>query len=179
MFGMWASGAEVLNAPAQESFPAPPAERALIYTVDRENKLTPLPFEAGTTPLRIETVAGSDKKSYVELKGERAATLIENDSPRFYLFVPDQANVHPPLIVRLTPRRGARRLTAMAQRGQRGFAVASEEIIKPHYRVLARADGMLFMEVRPRQSLLPGEYAIIGSDLARIATFSVVAASNP
>jgi hypothetical protein len=34
------------------------------------------------------------------------------------------------------------------------------------------------MEVRPRVSLIPGEYAIIGDDLARIATFRVTAAAN-
>jgi len=35
-------------------------------------------------------------------------------------------------------------------------------------------DEQVFMELRPRGSLMPGEYAIIGDDLARIATFRVV-----
>jgi hypothetical protein len=34
------------------------------------------------------------------------------------------------------------------------------------------------MEIRPRASLMPGEYAIIGDDLARIATFRVVLTAN-
>ena len=164
---------------SQESFPAPPVERGSIYFADEKNALVPLPFEGGTTPLRINEVAGSDKIKYVELKGERAATTIKSDAPRFYLFVPDQANVHPPFLVRLTTKRGVRRVTAMMQRGQRGFAIDSEEIVKPHYRVIARDGGMLYMEVRAREPLLPGEYAIVGTDLARIATFRVVAASNP
>ena len=164
---------------AQESFPAPPAERGSIYIVKEKNELVPLPFETGTTPLRVNDVASSNKTSYVELKGERAATVITNDAPRFYLFVPDQPNVHPPLLVRLTTRRGARRVRAMAQEGLRGFGIAAEEIIKPHYRALGRpGDGMLYMEVRAREPLLPGEYAIVGTDLARIATFRVATASN-
>lgn len=163
---------------AQNAFPALPADRTLIYVADEKNALAPLPFEKGTTPLRTDAVAGSDKRSYVELKGEHAATVIAYEAPRFYLFVPDQSGVHPPFLVRLTERRGARRVTAMAQKNLRGFAVASEEIIKPHYRVLAREGGMLFMEVRARDSLLPGEYAIIGADLARVATFRIPPASN-
>ncbi len=166
-------------ASAQDAFPAPPADQTLIYVADKGNALAPLPFERGATPLRADAVAGSDKRSYVELKGDRAATVIANDVPRFYLFVPDQSGVHPPFLVRLTERRGARRVTAMAQKNLRGFAVASEEIVKPHYRVLARDGGMLFMEVRPRLSLLPGEYAIIGTDLARVATFRIQPTSNP
>ncbi len=133
----------------------------------------------GTTPLRPDVVAKSDKRSYIELKGERGATTIADAAPRFYLFVPDRAGEHPPFIVRLANKRGARRVTAMAQRGLRGFAIASEEIIKPHYRVLAHDGGMVYMEIRPREALLPGEYAIIGTDLTRIATFRVAAASNP
>ena len=61
--------------------------------------------------------------------------------------------------------------------GMRGFAIASEEIIKPMVRVLARDGDMVFMEVRPRTSLVPGEYAIIGDDVTRVATFRVTEAS--
>jgi hypothetical protein len=35
------------------------------------------------------------------------------------------------------------------------------------------------MEIRPRTSLVPGEYAIIGDDLTRIATFRVATESMP
>jgi hypothetical protein len=39
--------------------------------------------------------------------------------------------------------------------------------------VLAKSGEEVFIELRPRGSLVPGEYAIIGDDLARIATFRV------
>jgi hypothetical protein len=158
---------------AQETFPAPPADRTLIYVADERGALSPLTFETGTTPLNVEAVAKGDKRSYVELRGERAATAIKNMEPRFYLFLPDDAHAKPPFIVRLTERRGARRVTAMAQKGYKGFAVDSEEIIKPHYRVLGRESGQTFMEIRTREPLMPGEYAIIGTDLQRVATFRV------
>ena len=78
--------------------------------------------------------------------------------------------------MRLTQKRGARRVVAMAKKGYKGFAIGSEEIVKPHYRVLGREGGMLFMEVRTREPLLLGEYAIIGTDLKQIATFGIAGA---
>jgi hypothetical protein len=174
-----ASGSRFNLLPAQERLPAPPADRTLIYFGDGQSALQPLGFETGTTPLRVETVAKGDKRSYVELRGESSPTLITNIEPRFYLFLPDDGNAKPPLIVRLTERRGARRVTAIAQKGYKGFAIDSEEIIKPHYRVLGREAGQVFMEIRPRDPLMLGEYAIIGADLKRIATFRIAAASNP
>jgi hypothetical protein len=164
----------------QESFPAPPADRTLIYFADVTKKLVPLPFETSETSLRVHEVARSDKRSYVEIKGESASTVIKNDAPRFYLFVPDEKDVHTPFLVRLESKGRARRVTAMRQRGQRGFAIDSEEIIMPHYRVLARDGGMLYMEFRARQPLPPGEYAFVGADLQRIATFRIGASpENP
>ena len=163
----------------QETFPAPPADRTLIYFADEANKLTPLPFEVGETPLRVDELARSDKRSYVEIKGESASTVVTGDAPRFYLFVPDEKNVHTPFLVRLEKKRNGRRVTAMRQRGQRGFAIDSEEIIMPHYRVLARDGGMLYMEFRARQPLVPGEYAFVGADLQRIATFRIGANRAP
>ncbi|HVS21157.1 MAG TPA: hypothetical protein VHD88_04875, partial [Pyrinomonadaceae bacterium] len=75
---------------------------------------------------------------------------------------------------------GARRVTAIAQRGLSGFAISSEEIVKPSVRVLTRVEGdQVFLELRPRASLAPGEYAIIGDDLTRIATFRVAEAPQP
>jgi hypothetical protein len=112
------------------------------------------------------------------LKGESAATTLKTNEPRFYLFVPDVPNAHPPFIVSLTERRGARRVTALAQKGLKGFAVDSEQIVKPHYRVLSREGGLIYMEIRPREWLTPGEYAIIGTDLERIATFRLAGASQ-
>lgn len=163
--------------PAQDTFPAPPADHTLIYVADKSKVLAALPFEEATTPLSMEKAAGSDKRSYIELKGESAATALETIEPRFYLFVPDAANTHPPFIVSLTAKRGARRVTAMAQKGLKGFAIDSAGIIKPHYRVLGSRDGLLYMEIRPREMLLPGEYAIIGTDLRRVATFRIPTAA--
>ena len=163
----------------QESFPTPPADRSLVYLADEKGALAALPLETGTMPIKTDEAAKSDKVSYVELKGASAATLARGDDPRLYVFVPDQPGAHPPFLVRLTPKRGARRVTAITQRGLRGYAIASEEIVKPHYRVLARDGGMVYMEIRPREPLLPGEYAIVGTDLQRIATFRVAGAAIP
>lgn len=160
----------------QESIPAPPADRTLIYwrSSEKGGALVPLHVEAGTSPLRMEAVATSDKTGRLELKGERSATLISADEPHFFLFVPE-GGAHPPLLVRLESKRSVRRVGVMTERGQRGFAIASSEIVKPHYRVLSREGGMIYMEVWGREPLLPGEYAFIGSDMARIYTFSLQA----
>jgi hypothetical protein len=163
-----------LASVVQESFPAPPSDRTLVYwRSEKDGGLTPLPFEAGTTPLRMDALASNDKMSRLELKGEHASTVIGIYEPHFFLFVQDSAGVHPPLLVHLKGKQGARRVSVMAQRGQRGFAIASAEIVKPHYRVLARDGNMMYMEVWGREPLQPGEYAFIGSDLARLATFGV------
>jgi hypothetical protein len=161
---------------AQEFVPAPPPDRALIYVLDDQKRLAALPFEPGQTPLRPDLVAKTEKLGYVEIKGEHSATVLKADA-RFFLFTNEKQGTHPPFLVWLTGHRGARRVTALTQPGMRGFAIASEEIIKPAVRVLARDGDMVFMEVRPRASLVPGEYAIIGDDLTRIATFRVTEAS--
>jgi hypothetical protein len=173
-----ALNATAFSGLAQADYPAPPADRTLVYIVDEKGALAPLAFEAGTTPLRVEEVAKGDKRSYVEVKGERSQTIITRDEPRFYLFVSDEANAKPPFIVRLTEKGKARRVGAMAQKGYKGFAIDSGEIVKPHYRVLARENGMYFMEIRTREPLMLGEYAIIGSDLSRVATFRIAAAGD-
>src|ERR1051325_289223 len=164
---------------AQDSIPTPPADRTLIYLADERGALTAWPLETGTMPIKTDDVAKSDKISYVELKGASAATLVKTDEPRLYVFVPDQKDAHPPFLVRLTNKRGARRVTAITQRGLRGYAIASEEIVKPRYRVLGRDGGMVYMEIRPREALLPGEYAIVGTDLQRISTFRVAPVCLP
>lgn len=166
------SGSTASRRAVQQTFPAPPSDRTLIYWW-ADAALKPLPLETGTTTLHPEVPAGSDRMGRVELKGETATTVIGDSEPHFFLFVPDASGVHPPLLVRLTSKRGARRVTAMAQRGQRGFAIVSEEIVKPHYRVLARDGGVIYMEVWGREPLQSGEYAFIGSELGRIATFNI------
>ena len=163
---------------AQEFLPSPPSDRALIYTLDGQNKLLPLPFEQGQTPLHPEQVAKSTKISYIEFKGEHAATIFRTATPRLFLFTYQRPGAHPPFLVWLTPHKDARRVTAIVQRGMSGYAISSEEIIKPTIRGLVKDGELVFMEVRPRVSLMPGEYAIIGDDLARIATFRVVTAGN-
>jgi hypothetical protein len=172
VFSSRSVGWQGLTAP-QQTFPAPPADRALVYLASAGGALEALPFEAGATPLKAEMVAANDKRSYIELKGAEAAKVISETLPRIYLFVADAAGGHPPFLVRLTEKGKARRVTAMAQKGLKGYAIDSEEIVKPHYRVLLREGGMLYMEITPRESLLPGEYAIIGTDLQRVATFRV------
>ncbi len=166
------------NGRAQEFLPSPPPDRSLIYTLDDQNKLVPLPFEQGRTPLRTEAVAKSTQVSYIELKGEHAVTVFKTSTPRVFLFTYERPGAHPPFLVWLTPHKGARRVTVIAQRGLSGFAISSEEIIKPTVRGLVKDGDLVFMEVRPRTSLIPGEYAIIGDDLARIATFRVITAAG-
>jgi len=158
----------------QEFLPSLPADRSLIYILDEQNKLVPLPFEQGQTSLHPERTARSTKVSFIELKGEHAATIFKSATPRLFLFTYQRTGTHPPFLVWLTPHRGARRVTAITQRGLSGFAISSEEIIKPSVRVLAKDGDQVFMEVRPRASLMTGEYAIIGDDLTRIATFRVM-----
>jgi len=163
---------------AQEYLPSPPADRVLIYILDDQNKLVPLRFEQGQTPLHSDQVAKGTKVSFIELKGEHSAMTLTT-SPRLFLFTSGRQGTHPPFLVWLTPHRGARRVTAIAQKGMQGFAIDSEAIIKPSIRVLARLDGdQVFVELRPRSSLIAGEYAIIGDDLTRIVTFRVVAGAT-
>ena len=163
----------------QTARPSPPADRTLIYRLDEAGALVPLAFETGVTPLRVNEVARSRRASHIELRGAHSATVIANEYPRFYLFVPDEPNARPPLLVWLTPRRDARRVTAVAERGLAGFAIASPEIIRPRYLTLAREGGMQFLEVTAREALMPGEFAFIGSDLTRIATFRISIATLP
>jgi hypothetical protein len=158
----------------QETIPSPPADRSLVYIADKSGALVALPFETGSTSLKPLEVAGSDKTGFIELKGSQSTSKVSESLPRIYMFVRDEPNQHPPFLVQLTQRRGDRRVTATAQKGHKGFAIDSDQIVKPHYRVLARDGGMLFMEVRPRQPLTASSFAIVGSDLQHIATFDVI-----
>ena len=162
----------------QNVYPEPPTDRALIYLGDAKNSLTALPVEAATSKLRLNEVARSDKSGYLELQGEHAVTATRDPLPHFYLFVKDVQGVRPPFIVRLTEKGKGRRFAVMTQKGLGGFAVPSEQIIKGRLLVLKREDGMLFMQVSPREPLQPGEYAFVGADPSRIATFRITGESN-
>ena len=165
------------RAAAQEFMPSPPADRELVYVLDQDKKLVALPFEKAETPLRRDQVAKETKSSYVELKGEHSATLLGQDQ-RIFLFTLERGGAHPSMIVWLTPRKGARRVTAIAQKGLAGFAISAADIVKPSVRGLAKEGDVIFVELRPRVSLAPGEYAIIGEDLNRVATFRVASSNN-
>jgi hypothetical protein len=160
---------------AQDFLPWPPADRASVYFLNTRNELIALPFEVGRTQLGTSRAAKETKVGFIELTGEHAATTIETANPRIFLFTSQGAGRHPPFLVLLIGRHESRRITAVAQKGLTGYAIVSEQIIKPNVRVLATAGEQVFMEIRPRTSLMPGEYAIIGDDLARIATFRIPA----
>jgi hypothetical protein len=163
--------------PAQDLLPSPPADHSLIYALDEQNKLVALPFEKAETPLHPEEIAKGTKTSYLELKGEHSANILPAGT-RIFLFTIDRGGAHPPLLVWLTPHKGARRVTAIAEKGRKGFAISAAEIVKPSARGLAKNGEEVFMELRPRISLMPGEYAIIGEDLARVVSFRVSGPSN-
>ena len=160
------------SAGGQDFLPSAPADRTLIYTLDERNTLTPLAFETARTPLKVNEKAKSTRASYIEIAGEHAAKTL-SASPRIFLFTTERQGSHPPFIVWLTPKSGARRATAIAQSGMVGFAIDSGQIVKTTIRVLEKFGDEVFMELRPRTSLVPGEYAIIGDDLTRVATFRV------
>jgi len=124
----------------------------------------------------MDQIAKSTTASHIELKGEHAATIVSANASIF-VFTVEHDGAHPPLIVWLTPHHGSRRVTAIAERGRAGFAISDSEIVRPIPRGLAKSGDEVFMELRPRTSLMPGEYAIIGNDLTRVATFRVVSAA--
>src|SRR6266705_6395351 len=162
-------------ASTQEILPSPPSDHILVYFLSGNNELVPLPYESGQASLNYQKPAKETRVGFIELKGEHATTVFETAAPRIFLFTSRRAGSHPPFLVLLARCRGARRVTAIAQRGLSGFAIASEQIIKPNLRVLASIGEEVFMEIRPRVSLIPGEYAIIEDDQARIAAFRISA----
>lgn len=159
-------------AVGQEFLPSPPADRTQIYTLDEQNNLVALGFEEAHTPLKVTEKAKSTRTSYIEIAGEHSGKTLSS-TPRIFLFATQRQGTHPPFIVWLTPKRGARRANAVAQAGMTGFAIDSADIVKPRLRVLANFGDEVFIELKPRTSLVPGEYAIIGDDLTRVATFRV------
>src|SRR5262249_35930601 len=72
-----------------------------------------------------------------------------------------------------TAERWAKSYGYSAKRNE-GFRNFIREIVKPSARGLAKNGEEVFMELRPRASLMPGEYAIIGEDLTRVVSFRIV-----
>jgi hypothetical protein len=181
------SGVEVgkrrpIGPSAQESHPDVPGDVTKIYYAAAENELAPLPFEKGITSVNAYAVAEADKASEVRLDGPKAATLLNDPNPSFYVFVAEGMDPPPHLLIRLTSKKASRRFTITRTKGRKGYSPLSEENIRLDYRILERLSvqagkGRIlfinYMEIRPRQPLAPGEYAIAGNSLADIATFSV------
>ena len=166
----------------QQSYPDVPGDLTKIYYVAAENKLAPLPYEKGITAVNAYEAAQADKTSEVKLDGSKAATLLTNSNPTFYVFVADGMDPPPHLLIRLTSKKASRRFTVTRTRGRKGYAPLSEENVRLDYRILERlrveaGKGRIlfinYMEIHPRQPLAPGEYAIVGNSLVDIATFSV------
>jgi len=155
-----------------EFFPMPPTDHSLIYVIDEPHKLSALLFEKAETPIKSDQVARSTSISYIELKGQHSSTVLKADQ-RIFVFTMERPGMHPPFIVLLTPSRGNRRATAIVQRGLTGFAISSDQIVRPSVLGLWKNGDEVFMQLRPRVSLAPGEYAIIGADLTGVATFRV------
>lgn len=163
---------------AQEKIPSPPSDTTLIYAGGPDGELAPLPVEEGTATVPVAAVAKNDKKGFVELAGTSAATSVAGPSPKLYIFIPSGPGVHPAFVIRLDVEKGKRRVPIILQKGMSGFAVPTDHIVIPHYRVLSNSGSLSFMEITPRSPLVPGEYAVMGEDLKRIATFRIVSTSS-
>lgn len=166
----------------QQSYPEVPTDLTRVYYLEAERKLAPLPFEKGITPVNVFAVARDDKTVEVEVSGARAATSLKNSAPVFYVFVADRMDPPPHLLVRLMSRKSSRRFIITTIKGRKGYAPLNEENVRLDYRILERlrvqaGKGRIlfvnYMEIRPRQALTPGEYAIIGDSLEDVATFRV------
>ena len=166
---------------AQELRPIPD-DATRVYYENAPGKFTAIPFESNTTKLDPFAVAKRDKVTYAEVKGPTAATVLTDQLPRFYVFVADKMDPPPHQLVRLAAKKDARRFTVVSSKGRKGYSPMDAETIKLEYRLLERVPvlrgpGLIiflnYMELRPRQELTPGEYAIIGDSLRDIAAFRI------
>jgi hypothetical protein len=166
---------------AQELRPIPD-DATRVYYENAPGKFTAIPFEANTTSLDPFAVAKKDRVTYAKVKGPTAATVLTDQLPRFYVFVADKMDPPPHQLVRLTTKKDARRFTVVSIKGRKGYSPMDAETIKLDYRLLERVQvlrgpGLIiflnYMELRPRQELTPGEYAIIGDSLLDIAAFRI------
>ena len=165
-----------------KSYPDPPNDLTRVYYLNAENKLLPLPFEPGMTSLNVFVPAQRDRVTRVNLKSPTAATVLTNTDPRFYVFIADKWDPPPHQLVRLTSKNSGRELTISVLKGRKGYAPFASDNVRLEYRLLERLrveagkNRYLFvnyMQIRPRQRLAAGEYAIIGDSLADMATFRI------
>jgi len=167
---------------AQQSFPDPPSDLTKIYFLSGTNDLAALPFESAITTVNVFQLAVEDKVTRVRINGPNAATTLANQDLRFFAFVADRMDPPPHQLVRLTAGKSDRSLKISVIKGRKGYAPFDEDNVRLQRRTLQRLSvpagpgRMIFvnyMELRPSQTLPPGEYAIIGDSLADIATFRV------
>lgn len=134
------------------------------------------------TSLNVFVPAEKDRVTRVDLKSPTAETMLRSNDPRFYVFVADKWDPPPHQLVRLTRKKSLRQLTISVLKGRKGYAPFEIDNVRLEYRLLERLrveagkNRYLFvnyMQIRPVQPLVPGEYAIIGDSLADMATFRI------
>src|SRR5881397_2989927 len=179
---LFVRGAARLNDPPQKSFPDPPNDLTRVYYLSAEEKLLPLPFEAGLSSLNVFVPAPQTKVARVHLNGPRAATVLTNDNPCFYVFVGEKMDPPPHQLVRLASNKSGRELAISVIEGRKGYAPFASDNVKLEWRMLERLrvesgkNRYLFvnyMELRPHTPLKAGEYAIIGDSITDMATFRI------
>jgi hypothetical protein len=167
---------------AQESFPDPPTDLTRIYYLSGRDQPVALPFEEGLTTLNVFQPAIDNRITRVRVLGPKAQTVLRNENLRFFVFVGDRMDPPPHQLVRLTSNTSERSLKISLIKGQKGYAPFAEANVQLERRILRRMrvsagqNRFLFvnyLELRPREPLRAGEYAIIGDSLVDIATFRV------
>ena len=165
-----------------QKFPEPPSDLTRIYYLSADNQLLPLPFESGVTLPNVFLPAKRDEIARVVVKGSTARTVLTNNNPRFYVFVADKMDPPPHQLVRLTSKRSARELAISVLKGRKGYAPFESDNVRLEHRILERLQVetskgryifVNYMQIRPRTTLPPGEYAIIGDSLSDMATFRI------
>ena len=160
-----------------------PSDATRVYYESAPDQVSVLPFESNVTGLNPFAVARKDKVGYAEVKGPTATAVLSDRRPRFYVFVADKMDPPPHQLVRLSSQKNTRRFTVVSIKGRKGYSPLEVESVRLEYHLLERVTFALgggrfmflnYMELRPRVSLTPGEYAIIGDSLLDIATFRIL-----
>ena len=172
----------LLAAPHQNAFPDPPNDLTKIYYLGDKNDPVALPFESGVTPVNVFQQAIADKVTRVRLIKPKAETVLTADNLRFFVFVADRMDPPPHQLVRLTSSKSARSLKISLIKGRKGYAPFETDNVRLERRILERLQVetskgryifVNYMQIRPRTTLPPGEYAIIGDSLSDMATFRI------